>query len=104
MGNYKFFELNHKYPFLKGTRSSDEQLERCKQRGIRVEETEQYWEPFFQAMVDNALEAAITNDKVVVTFKSQFRRQRELVMDKLVEGGANNVALMALTMNQDKKL
>jgi len=102
--NYKFFELNRKYPFLKGTRSSDEQLERCKQHGIKLEETEQYWEPFFQAMVDNTLEAANTNEKVVVTFKSQFRRQREFIMQKLKEGGANNVTLMCLTMNQDKKL
>lgn len=55
-------------------------------------------------MVDNALEAAKTNDKVIMTYATPFQKPRDYVLKKLKEGGAQNVTLMYLTMDQDKKL
>ena len=66
--------------------------------------TEEYWGPFNQVMVDSALEAAKTNDNVVITFAHGFQIGRDFVINKLKEGGATNVTLLCLVMDQNKKL
>jgi len=89
----KWIELGHRYPKVKGAKSSDD-----------VAEFEEYWGPYFQIMVDSALEAATTNDTVVITFADGYQVQRDFVFKKLKEGGAKNVTLLYLSMDQDKKL
>lgn len=100
----QFFKMNHAFPFLKGTRSSDEQAAACDKHGVDVARIDECWQPFYQVMVDNALEAAKTNNKVVITYASPFQKPRDYVLNKLKEGGARNVTLVFLTMNEDKKL
>jgi len=89
----KWIELGHRYPKVKNAKSSDD-----------VAEFEEYWGPYFQVMVDSALEAATTNDTVVITFADGYQVQRDFVFKKLKEGGAKNVTLLYLSMDQDKKL
>ena len=56
-------------------------------------------------MADRALEAAVTNDKgVVITFADFFQPSRDYLLDCLKKGGAQNVTLLFLTMDEDKKL
>jgi hypothetical protein len=64
------------------------------------------WQPYFQDLVDNTLDAAKTSDNVVVTFAANQQVYVDFVMKKLKEGGAdaNNTKLMFLTMNEDVKL
>jgi len=89
----KMVEGGHRYPILKDFKSSDD-----------IAEFEEYWGPLFQVRVDSALEAAKTNDKVVITFADGFQVQRDFVFKKLKEGGAKNITLLCLSMDQDKKL
>jgi len=93
----KMVEGIHRHPilkdFMKDVKSSDD-----------LAELEEYWGPLFQVRVDSALEAAKTNDKVVITFADGFQVQRDFVFKKLKEGGAKNITLLCLSMDQDKKL
>mmetsp|Transcript_53459 Transcript_53459/g.59704 ORF Transcript_53459/g.59704 Transcript_53459/m.59704 type:complete len:283 (+) Transcript_53459:337-1185(+) len=89
----KGIEGQERHPNLKEPKSSDD-----------LKGFEEYWTPLFQVMVDSALEAAKTNDKVVITFASAFKIQRDFVMNKLKEGGAKHVTLLYLDMNEDKKI
>mmetsp|Transcript_53460 Transcript_53460/g.59705 ORF Transcript_53460/g.59705 Transcript_53460/m.59705 type:complete len:330 (+) Transcript_53460:36-1025(+) len=66
--------------------------------------SEECWEPFFQVMVESALEAANTKNKVVITYACAFNIQRDFVIHKLTKGGTKNVTLIYLDMNKRKKL
>jgi len=89
----KIFEGKQRHSILNHPKSSED-----------VKGHEEFWGPHLQVMVDSALEAAKTNDKVVMTYACSFQSQRDYVMNKLKEGGAKNVTLMYLHMNKDKKL
>ena len=89
----KFYEGRERHPILKEPKSSDD-----------LKGLEEYWTPFFQVMVDSALEAVKTNDKVVITVASAFKIERNYVMNKLKEGGAKHVTLLYLDMNEDVKI
>ena len=65
---------------------------------------EEYWGPYSQVQVDSALHAAKTHEKVVITFAQRSQICREYVMSKLKEGGATNVTMLFLTIDQDTKL
>jgi len=62
------------------------------------------WQPYFQELVDQTLKAAITFDKVVLTFACSEQKHRDFVMTKLKEGGADNPTMVFLTINEDVKL
>ena len=81
------------YPTLENATSSDD-----------LEGLEEYWGPYFQSMIDNALEAAKTYDNVVITFAAPYKIARDFVMNGLKEGGARNVTMLYLKMDEDKKL
>jgi len=93
----KMVEGGQRYPIMKDlmkdAKSSD-----------NVAEFEEYWGPLIQERVDSALEAAKTNDKVIITFADGLQVRRDFVLKKLKEGGAMNITLLYLTMDQDKKL
>ena len=65
---------------------------------------EEYWQPFNQVQVESALQAAKTHEKVVITFAQEHQICRDYVMSKLKEGGATNVTMLYLTIDQDTKL
>lgn len=68
------------------------------------EAPDELWQPYYQELVDNTLEAAKTSDKVALTFACNRQKHRDFVMKKLKEGGANNPKLVFLEMNRDIKL
>ena len=65
---------------------------------------EAYWGPFQQVQVDSALQAAKTHKKVVITFAQGVQICRDYVMEKLKQGGATNVTMLYLTIDQDTRL
>ena len=65
---------------------------------------DEVWQPFFQELVDQTLEAATTSNKVVLTFATPQQKHRDFVMTKLAEGGAENTRMVVLTINEDVKL
>jgi len=65
---------------------------------------ETLWKPYYQDIADRALEAAKTSDNVVITFAIFKQNERDFVLRKLKEGGANNPTLVILTMNKDVKM
>mmetsp|Transcript_49737 Transcript_49737/g.56275 ORF Transcript_49737/g.56275 Transcript_49737/m.56275 type:complete len:335 (-) Transcript_49737:192-1196(-) len=81
------------YPQLKDPNSSDD-----------LAGLEEYWDPVYQMLVDSALEAAKTNDNVVITHYAPYQDDRDFVMNKLKEGGAQNVTMLFLSMDKKKKL
>mmetsp|Transcript_15481 Transcript_15481/g.16750 ORF Transcript_15481/g.16750 Transcript_15481/m.16750 type:complete len:339 (+) Transcript_15481:66-1082(+) len=68
------------------------------------EETKEYWVPYYDHLAENALEAAKTHDKVVITFATGANIMRTHFIDKLKEGGAENITMLVLTMDERKKL
>jgi len=68
------------------------------------EETKENWGPYFDHLAENVLEAAKTNDKVVITFGVGANIMRTHFIDKLKEGGAENITMLVLTMDERKKL
>jgi len=68
------------------------------------EETKEYWGLYYDHMAENVLEAAKTNDKVVVTFATGANIMRAYFIDKLKEGGAENITMLVLTMDEKEKL
>jgi len=65
---------------------------------------ETLWKPYYQDLANRALEAAKTSDNVVITFAIFKQNERDFVLTKLKEGGANNPTLVVLTMNKDVKM
>merc|ERR1719162_1219803 len=65
---------------------------------------EAYWGPYQQVLVDNALQAAKTHEKVVITFAQPYNICRDYVITKLKEGGAAKVTILYLTIDQDTKM
>lgn len=91
----KFFEGMKLHPEL--------QLEKIKS-SKDLEGFEEYWGPLNKSKVDATLEAAKTNDKVVITYADGLSITREYVMHKLKEDGATNITMLYLTLDEDKKL
>ena len=60
--------------------------------------------PFFQEMVDRALEAAKKSYKVVITYAAWRQEYRDFVMDKLREGGAKDPTMLFLTMDKNVQI
>lgn len=90
---------------IEGAKLYPERMEFLKSHSSEdMEGLEEYWGPYFQTNVDAALEAAKSNDKVVITFADGNRISRDYVMDKLREGGAINVTMLYLTIDENKKL
>lgn len=57
--------------------------------------------PFYQEMVDRALEAAKKSDKVIITIAVQRQTYRDFVMDKLREGGAKDPTMLFLSIDKN---
>jgi len=89
----KNVEARKLHPQLKEPKSSDD-----------VAGLEEYWDPAYQVLVDSALVAAKTNVNVVITHYAPFQAYRDFVMNKLKEGGAQNVTMLFLSMDKKKKL
>jgi len=68
------------------------------------EKTKEYWGPYFDHLAENVLEAAKANDKVVITFAVCANIMGTHFIDKLKEGGAENITMLVLTMDERKKL
>ena len=94
-----FFEMR---PAMKEKEGTDEKRKDLVSKDY--EGYEAYWGPYQQVLVDNALQAAKTHEKVVITFAQPYNICREYVITKLKEGGATNVIMMYLTIDQDTKL
>ena len=81
---------------------TEEELHKLSSEDVKAYEA--YWRPYQQVQVDSALQAAKTHEKVVITFAQPYQICRDYVMSKLKEGGATNVTMLYLTIDQDTKL
>jgi len=68
------------------------------------EKTKEYWGPYYDHLAQNVLQAAKAHDKVVITFATGANIMRTHFIDKLKEGGAENITMLVLTMDERKKL
>jgi len=89
----KFITAMLKYPDLANPKNVD-----------LYEETKELWGPYYDHLAQNVLEASETHDKVVITFATGANIMRTHFIDKLKEGGAENITMLVLTMDERKKL
>lgn len=65
---------------------------------------EEQWKPYFEDMVDRTLEAAKHSEKIVLTFAAFRQAYRDFLVEKLIEGGANEPKVLYLTIDSDARL
>jgi hypothetical protein len=64
------------------------------------------WEPYFDELASQTIDAAKNSDQVVLTHATYRQSWRECVVTKLLEGGAKkeNITVLLLTIDPDVKL
>jgi len=68
---------------------------------------DELWQPYFAELARQALEAAKTSDKVVLTHATYRQKYRDFIVRKLEEGASANgstVSVVTLTIDEDVKL
>jgi len=67
---------------------------------------EELWQPYYEEIVKQTIEAAKYSDKVVLSHATYRQGYREYVVEKLVEGGATkeNITVLNLTIDPEVRL